>query len=313
MRDFLDKASKFYYEGNSIISDASFDLLAAKYNYKTVGYEVTDAVPHAYQMYSLQKCFDLSKAPLDIADCIETPKLDGAAVSILYINGLLKIALTRGDGIHGRDITDKIRLLVPNQISARQLIQITGEVVAPSSIPNARNYAAGALNLKDLQEFKSRDVQFVAYDASPSLAPEYACSLEVLHQMGLNVVTRFNVDDYPTDGLVFRTKSNETFEELGYTAHHPRGAFALKEQAEGIATTLLDVVWQVGKSGVVSPVAILEPVVIGEAVVGRATLHNIQYIRDLNLEIGCQVEVIRSGEIIPRVVRRINVDLPEEK
>ena len=76
---------------------------------------------------------------------------------------------------------------------------------------------------------------------------------------------------------------------------------------------LLDVVWQVGKSGVVSPVAILEPVVIGEAVVGRATLHNIQYIRDLNLEIGCHVEVIRSGEIIPRVVRRINVDLPEEK
>ena len=313
MRDFLDKASKFYYEGNSIISDASFDLLAAKYNYKTVGYEVTDAVPHAYQMYSLQKCFDLSKAPLDIADCIETPKLDGAAVSILYINGLLQIALTRGDGIHGRDITYKIRLLVPNKISAKELIQITGEVVAPSSIPNARNYAAGALNLKDLQEFKSRDVQFVAYDASPSLAPKYACSLEVLHQMGLNVVTRFNADDYPTDGLVFRVKSNNTFEELGYTAHHPRGAFALKEQAEGIATTLLDVVWQVGKSGVVSPVAILEPVVIGEAVVGRATLHNIQYIRDLNLEIGCHVEVIRSGEIIPRVVRRINVDLPEEK
>lgn len=313
MRDFLDKASKFYYEGNSIISDATFDLLAAKYNYKTVGYEVTDAVPHAYQMYSLQKCFDLSKAPLDIADCIETPKLDGAAVSILYVNGLLQIALTRGDGIHGRDITDKIRLLVPNKISAKQLIQITGEVVAPSSIPNARNYAAGALSLKELSEFKSRDVQFVAYDASPSLASKYACSLEVLHQMGLNVVTRFNADDYPTDGLVFRVKSNDTFEELGYTAHHPRGAFALKEQAEGIATTLLDVVWQVGKSGVVSPVAILEPVVIGEAVVGRATLHNIQYIRDLNLEIGCPVEVIRSGEIIPRVVRRINVDLPEEK
>ena len=71
-------------------------------------------------------------------------------------------------------------------------------------------------------------------------------------------------------------------------------------------TTLVDVVWQLGKSGVVSPVAILDPIVVGEATVSRATLHNIQYIRDLNLEIGCQVEIIRSGEIIPRVVRRID-------
>ena len=71
-------------------------------------------------------------------------------------------------------------------------------------------------------------------------------------------------------------------------------------------TTLLDVVWQLGKSGVVSPVAILDPVVVGDATVSRATLHNIEYIRDLNLEIGCKVEVIRSGEIIPRIVRRLD-------
>jgi DNA ligase (NAD+) len=124
--------------------------------------------------------------------------------------------------------------------------------------------------------------------------------------MGLNVVTRFKADDYPTDGIVFRLKSNVKFDELGHTSKHPRGAFALKEQAAGVITTLEDVKWQVGKSGVVSPVAILTPVMIGDATVGRATLHNIQYIRDLNLEIGCQVEVIRSGEIIPRVVRRID-------
>jgi DNA ligase (NAD+) len=92
---------------------------------------------------------------------------------------------------------------------------------------------------------------------------------------------------------------------MGFTSHHPRGAFALKEQKEGVVTTLLDVVWQVGKSGVVSPVAILEPVVVGEARVSRATLHNIEYIRELDLEIGCQVEVIRSGEIIPRIVKKV--------
>ena len=81
---------------------------------------------------------------------------------------------------------------------------------------------------------------------------------------------------------------------------------ARKELKEGVLSRLLDVVWQVGKSGVVSPVAILEPVNINDATVSRATLHNIQYIRALNLEIGCQVEVIRSGEIIPRIVRRVD-------
>ena len=93
---------------------------------------------------------------------------------------------------------------------------------------------------------------------------------------------------------------------MGHTAHHPRGAFALKEQKEGVHTELLDVVWQVGKSGVVSPVAILSPVEVEGAVVSRATLHNIEYIRSFGLEIGCKVEVIRSGEIIPRIVRRVD-------
>ena len=92
---------------------------------------------------------------------------------------------------------------------------------------------------------------------------------------------------------------------MGYTAKHPRGAFALKEEQVGVVTKLLDVVWQVGKSGIISPVAILEPVLVGDATVSRATLHNIDYIRELDLEIGCDVEIIRSGEIIPRVVRRV--------
>ena len=81
---------------------------------------------------------------------------------------------------------------------------------------------------------------------------------------------------------------------------------SFKIEKEGVETTLLDVVWQVGKSGVVSPVAVLDPVEIDGANVSRATLHNIQYINDLNLDIGCRVEVIRSGEIIPRIVRRVD-------
>jgi len=308
MHEFLDRASKKYYEGTPILTDDEFDILAEKHQYNRVGYSVTDAIPHTYRMYSLQKCFDIHKAPIQIGKCIVTPKLDGAAVSLLYVEGNLQLALTRGDGIQGRDITDKMRLLVPNQISITAMIQITGEVVAPDSIPNSRNYAAGPLNLKDSSEFetRSKDLVFVAYGQEKVVNRNYDATLEGLERMGFSTALNFDVTGYPTDGTVYRLRDNFDFEFRGHTANHPRGAFALKEQKEGETTVLKDVVWQLGKSGVVSPVAILEPVEIGGATVSRATLHNIQYIRDLNLEIGCCVEVIRSGEIIPRIVGRID-------
>ena len=96
------------------------------------------------------------------------------------------------------------------------------------------------------------------------------------------------------------------FEELGYTSRHPRGAFALKEKPSGVVTKLLDVLWQVGKTGAVSPVAVLEPVQIGGATVSRASLHNPAIIEGLGLEIGCHVEVIRAGEIIPQIISRVD-------
>ena len=312
MKEFLDNASSAYYEGSPTISDEEFDRLASVYNYNSVGYVVTDGIPHLYKMYSLQKFFNLVDAP-DLSGYISTPKLDGAAVSIVYVNGQLAIALTRGDGELGRDITDKMRLLVPNSIPLQATVQITGEVVCPSSVPNSRNLAAGSLNLKDLEEFRTRPLTFVAYGLQGSSIFTWSGAMKYLKAQGFQTVNSFDSSKYPTDGIVYRVDDNQKFDSLGYTSHHPRGAFALKEQKDGVVTTLLDVVWQVGKSGAISPVAILEPVMIGSAMVGRATLHNIQYIRDLNLEIGCQVEVIRSGEIIPRVVRRVNVGLPEEK
>jgi DNA ligase (NAD+) len=280
-------------------------MLADKHQYNAVGYKVTDAVPHTYRMYSLKKCFDLTDAPLSVEDCIETPKLDGAAVSLLYVEGLLQLALTRGDGIQGRDITDKMRLLVPEEISITNLVQITGEVVAPSSVPNARNFASGSLGLNDLEEFATRPLAFVAYGQERVVNRNYDATLEGLERIGFNTALSFDCTDYPTDGIVYRLRDNFEFEKMGYTSNHPRGAFALKEQKMGEITTLIDVVWQLGKSGVVSPVGILDPIEIGGATVSRATLHNIEYIRDLDLEIGCQVEVIRSGEIIPRIVRRV--------
>jgi len=307
MHDFLKKASKAYYEGHPIISDAEFDKLVERHDFTEVGYRSDFKFSHLYPMYSLQKVYPGNPMPLSIttSETIVTPKLDGAAVSLRYSEGKLVLGLTRGDGKKGVDVTEKLASLVPAVIDMGGEVQITGEVVCPSTIPNARNVAAGSLNLKDFEKFKERPLKFVAYDIQPKVHNLWTDDMSEVKQNGFNVVNESDWKEYPQDGKVFRLDRNDLFEELGYTAHHPRGAFAYKEKQTGVVTKLLDVVWQVGKSGVVSPVAILDPVIIGEATISRATLHNISYIESLGLEIGCRVEVIRSGEIIPRIVRKV--------
>ena len=131
--------------------------------------------------------------------------------------------------------------------------------------------------------------------------------MQLLADWGFRTVLQSNYTEFPQDGVVWRIDDEDDYAEKGHTSHHPRGAFALKEPTEKRYSTLRDVVWQVGKSGVVSPVAIIDPVLIGEAKVSRATLHNIGYIQNLGLEIGCRVEVIRSGEIIPRITGRVEI------
>ncbi len=314
MKAFLDYASSKYYAGDPIISDEEFDKLAEYYGYESVGAPVVgDRIAHAFPMWSLQKCYD--DEPLICLGGVvaTTRKLDGAAVANYYCEGKHFLSLTRGDGKEGLDITDKMRTLVPQEISYSSMdepiTQITGEVVAPKTIDNARNYAAGALNLKSVEEFSTRDLTFIAYGITPNVYDTWTEDMEKLSSVyGFKTVFTCDphyLDAFPQDGTVFRMDEYSRFNEAGYTSKHPRGAFALKERKGGVITKLLNVEWQVGRSGVVSPVAILEPVVIGEATVARATLHNIKYIRELDLDYGCLVEVVRSGEIIPRVVRRV--------
>ena len=308
--EYLELCNQKYAEGNPILPDDVYDRLVENTELENkVGYDVSEARhKHPFPMYSLQKVFigEDKEPDWDIKHTkIMTAKLDGAAVSITYIDGILTQALTRGDGKAGLDITDKIKCLVPNEIWSKGLKQVTGEIVAPKEIPNARNYASGALNLKDLEEFKSRKLTFISYGIQPAICAEWTGDMGMLKDMGFKTVTQSDWTEFPHDGKVVRVDSNMYFETLGHTSHHPRGAFALKTRQAGIVTRLLDVEWNVGKSGAVSPVAILEPCVIGEATVSRATLHNIGYIEALDLEIGCDVEVIRSGEIIPRIVKRV--------
>ena len=308
--EYLEYCNRMYAEGNAQLPDDVYDRLVENTELESkVGYDSTEErFQHPYPMYSLQKVFvgEDKEPDWEIKQPhIMTAKLDGAAVSITYIEGVLTKALTRGDGKAGLDITDKIKSLVPNVIWSKGVKQITGEIVAPKTIPNARNYASGALNLKDLEEFKSRKLTFISYGIQPAICAEWSADMGMIKDMGFKTVTQSDWNEFPQDGKVVRVDSNMYFETLGHTSHHPRGAFALKTRQAGVVTRLFDVEWNVGKSGAVSPVAILEPCVIGEATISRATLHNMAYIEALELQIGCDVEVIRSGEIIPRVVRRV--------
>jgi len=313
LHKFLDKASAAYYAGTPIISDYIFDKLADDFGYNKIGVTVQGKkAKHLHQMYSLQKFYEDEGKPDPLLNeqTTSTIKLDGAAISLLYIDGYLVQALTRGDGIEGQIITDKIfeyGNLVPISIPYLNTIQITGEIVSPKYIDNARNYAAGSLNLKDLKEFKTRAIQFFAYQITPNINNNWIDDLNCLKYYGFNTVLELELENiYPSDGIVVRVIDNNRFNELGHTSKHPRGAYAIKQRAKHVETKLIGVEWNVGKTGKVTPTAILEPIYIGDALVSRATLNNPAFIEALNLQIGDTVAVARAGEIIPCVLHKID-------
>lgn len=321
LKEYLEECKVAYYAGNPIISDDQYDHLE-----EICGEDLSvgtnrGRVKHWYRMYSLQKIYtDELYPPKNLTNCIVTPKLDGAAIALRYLNGELDSVVTRGNGEYGEDITHLFKYTiksvnevftwylsyVPKYIKSKGAIQITGEIVAPKETPNARNYAAGALNLKSAEEFENKDVRFIAYDWQPFPYPDYSTILSTLHDfMGFDTVNDKEVTkEYPQDGVVYRLDDNYEYQNLGYTNKHPRGAFALKERSEGIRTTILDVIWQTGKSGKVTPVALLDPIVINGATVSRATLNNVGFIEALGVQIGDSVMVERAGGIIPRIIKK---------
>lgn len=308
--EFLELARRRYYEGTPIISDEQYDALEERYGEALKpGYALDRGVPHLFPMYSLKKYYEGEGEPPHFGRTVVTGKLDGAACALIYINGEFSSAITRGDGEKGLEFT---HLISPEKADMmgipwfvdfdEDVVQVTGEIVAPSFISNARNYAAGAVSLKSIDEFQKRNLTFVVYDCLPAQMEQYADAMEAMESWGFNTVYTTDCTKFPTDGLVFRAGSYEQYFELGFTSKHPRGAYALKTRTEGVKTQLLDVVWQTGKSGKVTPVAILNPVDIDGATVSRATLNNVGFIESLDLEIGDYVMVERSGGIIPRII-----------
>lgn len=312
IHEYLQLASRNYYAGVPIISDEVFDKLAESSGFNELGARQHEHIEkHYFPMYSLQKYYEDEgkESPLAGEKDIDTsPKLDGAAVSHLYIDGQLVRSLTRGDGTEGTNVTEKFLAtkLVPHTVPHMGVLQITGELVAPVLIENARNYAAGALNLKDVEEFKSRTVAFIAYGVQLTLTDTFQEDMKVLKSWGFETVKDKDLwNIFPCDGLVYRLNRHEAFYGAGFTSKHPRGSYALKQRGEAVETVILDVEWSTSKSGKVTPVAILEPVYIGDKLVSRATLNNIAFIRALDISVGDTVGVILGGEVIPKITHKV--------
>jgi NAD-dependent DNA ligase len=316
VKSLLDRAWVSYANGDPFLSDDEFDAIAKKYNYE----DFTEGEPskkglHLHQMYSLQKVFDDEPSPLtDLGDQIESPKLDGAAISLLYEDGVLVQGLTRGDGIEGEDITRNVYHIetIPKTTILPGKYQITGEVVVAKDIENARNYASGAIRTKSVEEFKEKKAAhciFIAYGLTPTIHKTYKWDMDCLEAENFLTIldSEYCRDFFRTDGTVFRLNDNTIFKNLGYTAKFPRGAYSRKLSSDVAIeeTVLLDVTWQVGRTGKVTPVGHFEEVVIDDAKVAKATLHNIGILQELDLEIGDKILVTKRGGIIPAILGKV--------
>lgn len=331
VKSFIRECQEAYYEGRPLISDEQYDKLVQRFPELEESIGTTGDIPHMFRMYSLRKFYPGrgELPPNDFkSELIKTPKLDGCAIEHLYIDGVYVSSTTRGDGKLGKDCTDNGRQLVPGNINGitrspiPHVMQVRGEVVVskPENLENLRNYASGKMNTKDPEAFadavEEAGLIFVAYGVNTNSSEGYLDTFKqdmtLLNTFGFNtcldtyVVGLTEHDCILTDGEVYRVNSNNEYSDLGFTDKFPRGAYAIKEDAEGEVTTLREVIWQVGKSGKVTPVGLFDPVVIDDAQISKATLNNAGFIEAMELTIGCQIRVIRSGGVIPKIVEKVD-------
>ncbi len=272
------------------------------------------------------------------------PKIDGLSISLIYKNGSLQKALTRGDGNIGEDVTNNALQVkdIPHNISYQKDITIRGEIFidddtfelinkrreanGESLFANPRNAASGTMRQLDPGVVAERNLKMIAYwameDADTYPFPTQEQTIISLDELGFNtsklsrhaenieqVISAVKLIDknrstigYETDGVVIKVNENELYEEIGYTTKFPKWAIAFKFPEEVKETKLLEIFPTIGRTGRVTYNAKLEPVELSGTIVQRATLHNSDYVRDLDLRIGDVVRVKKAGEIIPKVV-----------
>lgn len=384
LRKQIDHHNRLYHSQDAPeIPDVEFDELLRRLEKLEAEYGLVDAnsptqrvggeaiagftqVKHEIAMLSLDKVFDEAdlksfearikkRLELDISirySC--EPKVDGIAVSLLYRDGLLERAATRGDGVTGEDISHNVRTIrsIPLQLDSIQkgsLIEIRGEIFLDKEgfkrlneasekeggkiFVNPRNTAAGAI--RQLDPRKAAKIPLKMYCYSVGLVegitlPESLSEIFTLIakwglpvnpdrsvEGGIDNCLKYCLDllekrndlSYEIDGAVLKVDDLRLQQELGNNARSPRWAMAYKFPAEEKSTTVIDVEFQVGRTGTITPVARLEPVFVGGVTVSNTTLHNMDEIERLGLRIGDRVIVRRAGDVIPKVVRVI----PHEK
>ncbi len=285
-------------------------------------------------------------------DFMLEPKLDGLSASIVYKDGILVQASTRGDGSVGEDVTANIRTLnnVPKKIDLLGDIEVRGEVVMLKKdfeqlneqrktnneklFANPRNAAAGSLRQLNVQITAQRKLTFFAYaligkDLALNTQQEI---LQTLKQLGFTVSDKIKLChtqeeayefyktmeqqradlEYDIDGVVYKTNELELQKQMGNATKYPKHSMAYKFPAQKAETTILDIVVQVGRTGNITPVAELEPVNIGGVIVSRATLHNRNEIEKKDIRVGDRVIVQRAGDVIPQVLNPILEKRPED-
>jgi DNA ligase (NAD+) len=347
-----------YYRGSPLVADAEYDTIEDELRalidanpdlapdpnpLDQVGAPTVLHAPvrHSRPMLSLEK----ATRPEQVAaffdrfpgqPVVVMPKLDGLSLALVYEEGRLARAITRGDGTTGDDVTMLVRALVdgvPTKVAAPGRVEVRGEAVMLRStfaayneahpdkpLINPRGAAAGTLRAKDPATVAERRLQFFAFDLGTETDAAEADVESGLRTLGFAVAdmahcatpddaqkqiesieTRRADLDYDLDGAVLRLADRTAYAAAGTRSNSPRGALAYKFAAEEKTTVLADVVWDVGKTGKIAPVAQLEPVFVGGTTVTRATLANQEVIRARGIMIGDTVLVRRAGDVIPFV------------
>ena len=311
---------------------------------QSVGYEAVSAlkkVQHNHLMLSLLK----SKKIEDIISFLGTKenflamlKLDGLTCSLRYLNGKLVSAETRGNGEIGEDILHNILTLknVPKEIPYKDELIVDGEVICKvfdfkpfeKEYKNIRNFASGSIRLLDAKECQKRNLSFIAWEVIKGLDEKNSLfeKLREIENFGFETVPKrfysfkdkniltikdleewknFFNEEYPSDGLVFKFDDIPYSQSLGYTSHHFNNAIALKFYDEEYETVLKDIEWTMGRSGVLTPIAIFNPIEIDNTKVERASLHNLSILKSLSGGVertGDILHIIKANQIIPQVV-----------
>lgn len=301
----------------------------------TIQYDVQTSlkkVTHNHPMLSLSKTKDINYLNSWITEpTIVMLKMDGLTCSLTYKNGKLVQAETRGNGKVGEDITLNAMTLksIPKTIPTKETVVVDGEVICTFSdfkyfedeFKNPRNFASGSIKLLNTKEVSRRRLTFVAWDFISS-NKNLDEKLDDLKTLGFVIVPYEIVDihhieeqqdrmkekanDYPIDGLVYKINNKKSYDAKGTTEHSPIGGLAFKFSDEEYETRLIDIDWQVGKTGKITPIAVYEPVDYDGTILQRASMHNLTIMRELlgdHPHVGQKIWIIRANQVIPQIVR----------